>query len=987
MIFKRPTPDADQLSASGLRVVFCVLVLMLAAPPGRADRNLNHPGYTLTWHDEFDGPALNASRWNVAVGYNNANNELEYYSTSNVYVDNGRLVLESDRTLNDGQTVYTSGKVTSAGKFDQTYGWFEWSGQIPAGQGLWPAYWMLTYGSWPPEIDVMETIGTSVYCNTMSLHWGPLPPGCISPWTCGQTEGGTYCGPNFSTGFHSFAVDWEPSGSTFYVDGVPRATAGYLGNCTNSMYLIMNTAVGGDWPGAPDGTTPFPAYNLVDYVRVFKPLPGRYPLLNPGFEVGEGVRDFNDWNTYDNGNIQSDSLPANARSGNKAVQVWGRYNGQDNTTGIYQDLWACGGEYWQASVWARNRPGDVPQGGNQGRLKLEFLDNAGNLLKHTTRTILTNASPTSYSPFIASGLAPFATARARIVMEYFQTANGAGAVNFDDASLDLLQPRPNVLTNGGFESALSGWVAYGASWTNYAVTSDRIIALSGSNCFKVFGQFTGANNFSGAYQDMPSAPGTVYTAEGGACSLSGDHIAAGNAAWIEVTFRDAATNILALYRSSILDSTLPTNTWVELPITHQYDPNTFVWTGAVSNLVAPAGTSLVRYQVLLYQPASNPGGSVCFDQLALAQAGVSMPPNLTAISPNGSMPFLSAAEALTFTVSSTTPLTSNAVQVLLNGLDVSSQLSFAGPSNNLNTALSGLAPNAIYTAVITATNAAGNTTTNVTFDTFSQTNLIIEAEDFDFSAGQFLDDPAPASGSATNSYFGRVGTALIDENVVAYAGQHLYRPQDNTATELTADFLRQKHFTAQLIDPTVADYDVGWWHAGAWLNYTRTVPPGNYYLYARLAGGNGGYSVKLEQVTGGRGTTHQTTQFLGFCSAQARGWQTWDWVPLLAAGSRPAVLSLGGLSTLRATSFGNVNANFYLLVPAPAPPTLRASREGADTVLSISTETGFSYLILYKGNLTDANWDVLTIIKGDGTTRLVIDSTGGAKRFYWVAVQ
>jgi beta-glucanase (GH16 family) len=979
-------PATGHRSASRFCVLCLAFALLFVVWPCRADRNLNRPGYTLNWHDEFEGPALSNSKWNVVVGYNNANNELQYYSSSNVFVSNGMLALESDRSFNNGQTVYSSGKVTSAGKFDQLYGWFEWSGKIPAGRGLWPAYWMLSYAGWPPEIDVMETIGTSVYCTTMSLHRGPLPSGCTYPWNCGYTVNTTYCGPDFSAGYHTFAVDWEPSGATFYVDGVPRLTAGDLGNCTNNMYLIMNTAVGGDWPGPPDGTTPFPSFNLVDYVRVFKPLPGRYPLLNPSFEAGEGVHDFNDWNTYDNRNIQSDPLPANARSGNKAVQVWGRSNGQDNRTGIYQDLWAGGSEWWQASVWARNRPNDTPQGANEARLKLEFLDNAGNLLVGTTRTILTNTSPTNYSQFIISGLAPFATARARMVMEYFQTANGAGSVNFDDASFDRLQPQPNVLTNGGFESALSGWTAYGASWTNYTVVTDRTIALSGSNCFKMYGQFTGAENFSGVYQDRSCVPGGVYTAEGGAYSLADDHIASGNATWIEVTFRDAATNILSLYRSMIIDSSLPANTWVELPVTNRYDPVSLARTGSANALMAPPGSAFVRYQLVFYQPPGNPAGSIFFDQTALAQPSLSSAPSLTTVSPDGSMPFLSAAGALTFTVSSTTPLASNAVRVLLNSLNISSQLSFAGSPTNLNVSFSGIAPNTIYTAVITATNAAGSAATNVTFDTFSQTSLIIEAEDFDFSSGQFFDNPAPTSIAATNSYFGRVGTDYIDENYVSYAGQHVYRPQDQTATEVAADFLRHKYFTAQLSDPNVADYNVGWWPARAWLNYTRSVPTNNYFIYARLAGGNGTYRVQLEEVTSGRGTPHQTTQLLGFCSAQGRGWQAWDWVPLLAPSGQLAILSLGGISTLRASPSGNVNANFYLLAPAQPPLTLLASRDGTDTALSFSSKAGLTYLVLYKSSLTDADWSVLTSVKGDGTTKLVIDRTNSSRRFYRIAV-
>ncbi|HVM49936.1 MAG TPA: glycoside hydrolase family 16 protein, partial [Candidatus Acidoferrum sp.] len=580
------------------------------------------------WHDEFDGTTLNPSKWQVALGGNNANNEWEIYAAPNVYVTNGTLVLKSDRLWDTGgNPYYTSGKVTSAGRFDQLYGWFEWSGQIPAGQGFWPAYWMLSYAGWPPEIDIMETVGTSVYCNTMSLHWGPLPPGCDKPWDCGHTEGGTYCGPNFSGGFHTYAVDWEPWGAAWYVDGVQQAYANYLGNCTNSMYLIMNTAVGGDWPGAPDSSTPFPSYNLVDYVRVWKPLSGRYTLLNPGFEQGEGVADFNDWNSYESGNVIRDPTHGNPRSGNRCVQIWGRYTGQDNTSGLYQDLAAYSGELWQASVWGRSRPFDQVQGGNQGRLKLEFVDSSGNLLARTMQTVITNGTPTNYAQCFVRGVAPANTARARIVLEYFQTGNADGSVNFDDARLDLLSAQ--WLTNSGFESAtLDGWNVYGPGWDAAAAWSPDPVH-SGGFSFKVFGgDFTGGSaNFAGVYQDSYAEPGACYFADGWLYTKSSDRISGADQAWLELTFRDAGgSNILALFRSASVTAASPPDTWLYLPISNQYDPGTYTFTGTVTEPVAPPGTALARYQVVFFQQY-NAGGSVFCDDLSLVRTpGCGAPP-------------------------------------------------------------------------------------------------------------------------------------------------------------------------------------------------------------------------------------------------------------------------------------------------------------------------------------------------------------------------
>ena len=107
------------------------------------------------------------------------------------------------------------------------------------------------------------------------------------------------------------------------------------------------------------------------------------------------------------------------------------------------------------------------------------------------------------------------------------------------------------------------------------------------------------------------------------------------------------------------------------------------------------------------------------------------------------------------------------------------------------------------------------------------------------------------------------------------------------------------------------------------------------------------------------------------------------------AGYLPASVrcSARSASTIIATSSGNVNANFYLLTPAPAPVSLRAAMSGANTILSIPTQAGFSYLVLFKNDLTEANWKLLTLVSGDGTTLSVNDPAARTGRFYRVLVQ
>ena len=192
----------------------------------------------------------------------------------------------------------------------------------------------------------------------------------------------------------------------------------------------------------------------------------------------------------------------------------------------------------------------------------------------------------------------------------------------------------NVLSNAGFESDapgqsqnLAGWTWYGQTWGNtFNETGPE--AHTGHNYFKVFPGFTGSLNYSGVYQDYISGPGAVYTAAGWAQTRSSDLLTGDNAAWIEVSFRDADTRVLGLYRSGVINTHLlesgafPADKWVDLAVTNQYDPNTFTVTNTVSSLVAPPGTYFVRYQIVLEGDVKGSKGSVFFDDLRLNSTGI-----------------------------------------------------------------------------------------------------------------------------------------------------------------------------------------------------------------------------------------------------------------------------------------------------------------------------------------------------------------------------
>jgi beta-glucanase (GH16 family) len=200
----------------------------------------------------------------------------------------------------------------------------------------------------------------------------------------------------------------------------------------------------------------------------------------------------------------------------------------------------------------------------------------------------------------------------------------------------------NILLNPGFETGdLTGWTTFGNAIGNVSVASPPPAAHGGNFYLKTFGQFIGTTNDSGIYQDSPCVPGDVYSADGWAYTASsdGNGIHGQDAIWVEVTFRDAASNALALYRSAVVTSNNlarfgGTNTWFDLKITNQCsfnNPTAQVQTpgnvtNTVTSLVAPPGTADVRYQVVFQQGFDNANASMYFDDLTLNQTGGATPP-------------------------------------------------------------------------------------------------------------------------------------------------------------------------------------------------------------------------------------------------------------------------------------------------------------------------------------------------------------------------
>jgi len=234
-----------------------------------------YPGLSLIWRDEFD--AIESSNWTFETGTGNSgwgNNELQYYREENTSIVDGHLVIEALQESFGGKN-YTSSRMITKNKFDFQYGRVDIRANIPYGQGIWPALWMLGSNissvSWPAcgEIDIMEMVGHQAGTTYGTAHWADANGDQAS--FGGNT---TLSSGILNDEFHVFSIIWDATSIRWYIDDVQyhvlSITDPELSELTLPQFFIMNVAVGGNWPGSPDGTTTFPQRMIVDYIRVFQ---------------------------------------------------------------------------------------------------------------------------------------------------------------------------------------------------------------------------------------------------------------------------------------------------------------------------------------------------------------------------------------------------------------------------------------------------------------------------------------------------------------------------------------------------------------------------------------------------------------------------------------------------------------------------------------------------------------------------------------------
>ncbi|MCI0746874.1 MAG: glycoside hydrolase family 16 protein [Verrucomicrobia subdivision 3 bacterium] len=240
------------------------------------------PGWTLVWADEFNGTSIDTNNnWTYDIGGGGwGNNELQTYTSSsaNSYIQNGELVIKAVKNKNK----YTSARLKTQGKHSWTYGKVAARIRLPYGQGIWPAFWMLgdniTSVGWPKcgEIDIMEMIGGGE--NRDDTIYGTLH------WDANNSHAQYGSGPRelpdpqfFHQNYHVFEIEWSNleviwklDGVEFFRTSVDTSAWPTMDEFHRPFFIILNLAVGGNWPGYPNRTTVFPQYMYIDWVRVYQ---------------------------------------------------------------------------------------------------------------------------------------------------------------------------------------------------------------------------------------------------------------------------------------------------------------------------------------------------------------------------------------------------------------------------------------------------------------------------------------------------------------------------------------------------------------------------------------------------------------------------------------------------------------------------------------------------------------------------------------------
>lgn len=324
------------------------------------------PNWKLVWSDEFDGTALNRSNWTPEIGTGSGgwgNNELQYYTdrSQNLQVTGGNLVITARKESYGGMN-YTSARIKTQNLKSFTSGKIEARIKLPSGQGLWPAFWMLgsnisTVG-WPysGETDIMERVNNNPFVNG-TVHWD----------AGGHAEYGRVSGNLDFSQYHVYSVEWDSKYIRWFVDG-QQFNEFYIENGTGNteefqrpFFLLLNLAVGGNWPGAPNDSTPFPAQMLVDYVRVYQDNGQSSAISNGVYTLASKA----------SGKVM-DVIDVSMASGAK-IQQWTNYTATNQQFRIE----STGDGYYKLTAVHSGKVLDVPNSSTASGVQLQQWDDNG----------------------------------------------------------------------------------------------------------------------------------------------------------------------------------------------------------------------------------------------------------------------------------------------------------------------------------------------------------------------------------------------------------------------------------------------------------------------------------------------------------------------------------------------------------------------------------------------------------------------------------
>jgi hypothetical protein len=588
----------------------------------------------------------------------------------------------------------------------------------------------------------------------------------------------------------------------------------------------------------------------------------------------------------------------------------------------------------------------------------------------------------------------------------------------------------NLLQNQGFE--IDGYKhTIPTDWTRFAPPTAAIFqpfgnywnevsgtlngnvvnAHSGSGFWKEWGAcYDGTNNVAGIYQTFGAISGSTYQASGWCYINSGDQLGADCYVWVQVEFLSSSSNLLALYKSGNFNVNAGVNGWVQLSVTNACDVtsppvstgdpffNTYSITGAVTQLVAPAGTASVVYR-FCYLQFVNEGGSCYFDDADLEQLSGPLPLSVNNLNPQNEI-FVAPSNGVSFDVTSPSGnINTNAIHLVLNSVDVSSNLAFSGSSSNWTVFYNGLQSNSAYTVSITATDsfnfrASANTTFQTTWLGAQAPTYIWEAEDWDFSSSNYINNPDLCNTSGQpNCYFGKTGVQTVDEySVGGPPPSQFYRgPTDGIGTRSSGDFSRPNLFAAgradYAINPFIGDplYDSG----AEWVNYTRDWPSSTNWIIGRFANGASTPGSILVSVINGAVTNVVGTFTMSPYPANNPSFTVYQFAYMLQTNGSGQLASvvLNGKETLQMTSGGNLLPTFYMLVPAQ-PDLPFMSRLYPDGKHPFEPTNALSFTVTTGSGATFTASSIQLILDGNNvSTNLLISGSNVSNNVVYASLQ